>query len=110
MCLFRFLADDILHNLGTIGPKAEVKYVLDMTGTKLGAYTVTAGLSSDKVEHVTGEIEVWNTTGHAQTGQVLEIMGPVSMCMAIWLVGALFPRGEILSLKALPPNEALLVI
>ena len=75
---FHFLTDDILHNLGTIEPKAEVKYVLDMTGTKLGGYMITAGLSSDKVEHVTGELEVrmyvallgMPGIGHAQTGDM----------------------------------------
>lgn len=56
--IFYSLTDDVIHTIGTIGPNAEFKYVLEITGTKLGKYTVVIGLSSDKIEHVTGEMEV----------------------------------------------------
>lgn len=54
------MADSVgmVQNLGSIEPKSEIKYALDITGTKLGSYMVSASLASDKVEHVTGEKEV----------------------------------------------------
>ena len=50
--------DDVVQNIGTIGPHGSMKYVLDISGTKLGAYVIVVGLSSDKVQHVSGEHEV----------------------------------------------------
>ena len=47
-----------MHKIGSIGANAEFKYVLDMTATKIGTYSVVVGLSSNKVEHVSGEKEV----------------------------------------------------
>ena len=50
--------DDIVHNVGTIGPNAEFTYTFDIVGLKLGKTELVVGLGSDQVELVTGEKEV----------------------------------------------------
>ena len=52
------LSEDVVQTIGTIGPNAEFKYALDIKGLKVGTNTVVVGLSSDKIDHVTGEKEV----------------------------------------------------
>lgn len=49
---------DVVQNIGTIAPHGNMKYVLDVTGTKVGSFSVVVGLASDKVEHVSEEHEV----------------------------------------------------
>ena len=51
-------SDDIVRSIGTIGPKGTMKYPLEVTGVKLGSYTIVAGLCCDQVELVSGEHEV----------------------------------------------------
>ena len=46
-------------NIGTIGPHGNMKYPIGMTGANLGKYNIVIGLSSDKVELVSGEHEVF---------------------------------------------------
>ena len=48
----------MVQNVGTIGPNSTMKYPLEVTAVKLGEYNIVAGLSSDKVELVSGEHEV----------------------------------------------------
>lgn len=48
-----------MQNIGPIGPHGNVKYPIEITGAKLGIYNIVAGLSSDKVELVSGEHKVF---------------------------------------------------
>ena len=50
--------EDVVHNIGTIGPNAEVTYTFNIVGLKLGKHELVVGLDSDKVEMVTGEKQV----------------------------------------------------
>ena len=50
--------DDVVQNIGTIKAHGHMKYVLEITGVKLGTHSIVASLASDKVEHVSGEHEV----------------------------------------------------
>ena len=52
-------AGDVVQNIGTIRPHGHMKYVLEITGVKLGTYSIVASLASDKMEDVTGELEVF---------------------------------------------------
>ena len=49
---------DVVQNVGTIGPNSNMKYPLEVNAMKLGKYAIVAGLSSDKVELVSGEHEL----------------------------------------------------
>ena len=50
--------EDIVHNIGTIGPNAEFTYTFDIVGLKLGKHELVVGLGSNQVELITGEKEV----------------------------------------------------
>ena len=51
-------AEDIVQNIGSIGPEAEFTYSFTVTGLKLGSHDLVVGMESDKVELVTGQKEV----------------------------------------------------
>ena len=51
-------AEDIIQNIGSIGPEAEFTYSFTVTGLKLGSHDLVVGMESDKVELVTGQKEV----------------------------------------------------
>ena len=55
LCLF---AEDIIQNIGSIGPEAEFTYSFTVTGLKLRSHDLVVGMESDKVELVTGQKEV----------------------------------------------------
>ena len=62
MYLFRpvgVTTGDLVQNVGTIRANGHMKYVLEITGVKLGTYSIVASLASDKVVHVSGEHEVF---------------------------------------------------
>ena len=50
--------EDIVNNIGTIGPNAEFTYTFDIVGLKLGKHELVVGLGSNQVELITGEKEV----------------------------------------------------
>ena len=54
--------EDVVHNIGSIGPNAEVTYTFNIIGLKLGKHQLVVGLDSDKVEMVTGEKQVHTLT------------------------------------------------
>ena len=53
-----FFAEDIVQNIGSIGPEAKFTYSFTVTGLKLGSHDLVVGMESDKVELVTGQKEV----------------------------------------------------
>ena len=50
--------DDIVKNIGSIGPNAEFTYSFSVVGLKLGSHDLVVGMESDKVELVTGNKQV----------------------------------------------------
>ena len=50
--------DDIVKNIGSIGPNAEFTYSFTVVGLKLGSHDLVVGMESDKVELVTGSKQV----------------------------------------------------
>ena len=50
--------EDIVHTIGSIRPNTEFSYSLKLEGLRLGRHDLVVGLESDKVELVTGEVEV----------------------------------------------------
>ena len=51
-----------MQNIGTIGSRGSMKYILELTGAKIGTHNIVARLSSDKLELVSGEHEVLTQT------------------------------------------------
>lgn len=50
--------DDIVQNIGSVGPNSEFSYSFTVVGLKIGTHNLVVGMESDKVELVTGEKEV----------------------------------------------------